>query len=251
MRERWRAGLGLLLSIVLFVVVVALGPGAELQALRRVVGLGPDAERYATPADVAPGGVHSYLRTQPGSDEPVGWDPCREIAYEVNLDGVPGPDDDALALVREAVAEVSAVTGLRFRYEGRTDRRPVWERRFVPVGRDEPALISWADSREVRELRGDVAGVGGAVAVADGVDRRLRYVTGGVTLDVDAWADMRDARDGRELQRALLLHELGHLVGLGHVESRAELMYPSATRMTGFGQGDLNGLVRLGSLPCR
>lgn len=249
MGERWRSGLVLLLSAALLGGVVLVGPGSELSALRRLVGLGPG--RFADPADVAPGGRYSFLQTQPGDDAvPVGWDPCREITYEVNTDGAPGSDDAALAVVRSAVDEIASVTGLRWRYVGATDRRPQWKERFVPVGRREPVLIAWADSREVAELKGDVAGVGGAVAVAADGDR-LRYVTGGVTLDTDVWGDLRRTVRGEAQQRALVLHELGHVVGLGHVDSEAELMYPDATGMTGFGQGDLNGLVQLGSLPCR
>lgn len=250
MSERWRSGFALVLSLVLLGIVVQFGPGDEVAALRRAIGLGKD--RLADPADVEPGGVYAYLQTQPRDDtDPVGWDPCREIRYEVNTDGAPGSNERALAIVREAVDEVARITGLRFTYEGATDRRPQWRARFVPVGRNEPVLVSWADAREVRELAGNVAGVGGAVAVDDGAGGRVRYVTGGLTLDVDAWDDLRRTPNGEDQQRALVLHELGHVVGLGHVDSREELMYPDTTDRTTFGTGDLNGLVRLGSLPCR
>lgn len=249
MAERWRSGLALLLSAILLVAVVLAGPGDEFAALRRALGIGSDP--LGTPADVPPGGTHAFLQTQPGSSgDPVTWDPCRPIRYEINTEGSPGDAEDATDFVRDAVAEVSAVTGLQFEYLGRTDRRPSWEAAFVPVGRREPVLIAWADESEVEELAGDIAGVGGAVAVSYRSGSRLRYVTGQVTLDEDVYELLDGSRDGAAQQRSILLHELGHLVGLDHVDSPAELMYADNVGQLDFGQGDLNGLVRLGQGEC-
>lgn len=249
MSERWRSGLALVISAVVLVVMVFIGPGNELAALRRVLGIGVDP--LGTPADVAPGGVHAFLQTQPGRPgQPVAWDPCREIRYEVNPDGAPGSDDDVVADVVEAVEVVSALTGLQFDYLGETDRRPSWEANLVPRGRSEPVLIAWADEDEVAELEGDVAGVGGAVSQRAPAGGWRRYVTGQVTLDRDVYEFLADEADGEARGRAILLHELGHLVGLDHVDSPAELMYADEVGLLDFGTGDRNGLVRLGKGQC-
>ena len=52
---------------------------------------------------------------------------------------------------------------------------------------------------------------------------------------------------GGLLERAVIQHELGHLLGLDHVDDAGQLIY-SETRggVTGFGSGDLNGLAALG-----
>lgn len=249
MSERWRSGLALLVSAVVLVVIVFIGPSDELAALKRVLGIGVDP--LGTPADVEPGGVHAFLRTQPGRpNQPVAWDPCREIRYAINPDGSTDEADEAVAFVQEAVEVVSGLTGLQFDYVGETDRRPSWEADLVPRGRSEPVLIAWATEDEVEELEGDVAGVGGAVAQEAPSGRWLRYVTGQVTLDTDVYALLGDDADGEARGRAILLHELGHLVGLDHVDSPAELMYADEVGLLEFGAGDRNGLVRLGKGQC-
>ena len=47
-------------------------------------------------------------------------------------------------------------------------------------------------------------------------------------------------------QGPTILHELGHIMGLDHVSSKAELMEPSGGYVTDFGPGDLAGLELLG-----
>lgn len=249
MRERWRSGLVLLLSAVLLAGIVLFAPGSENSAFRRLLGIGDDP--LGTPADVPEGGVYAFLEHQRGNpDDPVAWDPCKEIHFEVNTDGAPDGTEDTVDFVREAVAVVAEVTGLRFVYDGTTDRRPKWDGAFVPLGgRREPVLISWATASEVDELKGNVAGLGGAAA-REGADGRLRFITGGVTRDSASFDELEDERDGEEFQRAILLHELGHLVGLDHVDSPAELMFADNIGQRDFGRGDLNGLVRLGEGRC-
>ena len=55
---------------------------------------------------------------------------------------------------------------------------------------------------------------------------------------------------GTESLRAIVLHELGHIVGLAHVDDPHELMYGDNIGMTDFGPGDLTGLARLGQGAC-
>jgi hypothetical protein len=248
--ERWRSGLALLISVAVLAGIILFAPADGPAALRRLFGIGED--RLRDPADVPRGGTYAFLATQPGDpNEPVAWDPCDEIHYEINPDGAPFDDDDTEEFVEEAIEVVEHYAGLEFVYDGQTDRRPEWDRQFVPsLGRREPVLISWATEDEVPELEDEVAGIGGAVAVEVNPGGWLRYVTGGVTLDSDAFEEIGSVfGDGGE-RRAILLHELGHLVGLDHVDSPDELMFADNVGTRDFGTGDLNGLKAVGKGRC-
>ena len=193
-------------------------------------------------------GSYAFLDHQPGdAQDPVAWDPCRPIRYVVNPDGGPS---GAIELVEEAVSRVEEASGLDFEYAGETDERPDWDSSFHPsIGSDKPVLISWADPDEVPELAGDVAGIGGSVPVS-GPLGRARYVTGGATLDSGTFDRLAHRHDGDAAGRAILLHELAHVLGLAHVKDPAELMNDDNLGLRDFGRGDLAGLAKLGQVPC-
>ena len=50
--------------------------------------------------------------------------------------------------------------------------------------------------------------------------------------------------------QAIVDHEFGHLVGLDHVDDPGELMAEVNIGRTSYGPGDLEGLARLGAIPC-
>ncbi len=66
------------------------------------------------------------------------------------------------------------------------------------------------------------------------------YTRGQISLDADVFAtDPRPAR-------GTLLHELGHLVGLDHVDDPTQLMDAGGSQGRVYQQGDLEGLAELG-----
>lgn len=231
----------LVTSVAVFVFVVV-APTAGMQSLRRLVGLGDDRVG-AAPAVPDGSGSYEFLQTQPHTGEPVGYDPCRVIEVEVNPDGAPEGYD---ALVDTAIEHTSGATGLRFQRVGLTDRRPP----KLTTARRQPVLVAWATADEVPDLAGDVAGIGGSTAVERGFRDRT-YVTGQVVLDADVYDDLDDGDDLEYASaQAIVDHEFGHLVGLDHVDDPGELMYADNVGVTTYGPGDLEGLARLGNIPC-
>lgn len=229
----------LLITAVLLGGIVLTSPADNMRQIRRLVGF--DDDRLAAAPDVAQGvGSFSFLQTQRGSDEPIAYDPCRPIEVLVNPEGAPANYDD---LVDTGLARTAAATGLEFVRVGLTDDREV---STGPFPRREPILIAWATADDVPELAGDVAGIGGSVAV--GPPGRMRYVTGRVILDQDVFASY--GRDEAPLAQAIVDHELAHVVGLGHVDDPGELMFFGNVGRTSYGPGDREGLARLGSVDC-
>lgn len=228
----------------LFVAIAALQPGSQFLTAMRLLGIAPD--RYGSPPEYTPGaGEYAFLQTQRGSDEPVGYDPCEPIEYVVSTAGAPS---DWESLVRTSIAHTEWATGLDFVFHGSTDDRPFKARQASSLTlRNQPVIIGWGDSDEFPDLAGDVAGLGGSVGVVDDFGRQY-FDTGSVVLDTEVFTD--DRVSSAQLQ-SIVDHELGHVVGLGHVDSTAELMHATSTARLGYGDGDLEGLARLGSIPCR
>jgi hypothetical protein len=231
----------LLVTALLVGGIIALSPSENLRALRRLAGF-DDQRAGFVPELVDGSGSYEFTRTQPGTDEPVAYDPCRAIEVVVNPQGAPANYDH---LVDTALAHTSGATGLRFERVGLTDRRDL-NRTSLDVRRS-PVLVAWATADEVPKLAGDVAGLGGSVAVDPGTGR-LRYVTGMVTLDTDTFEKFGEAET--PLAQAIIDHEFGHLVGLAHVDDPHELMYDDNVGVTAYGPGDREGLARLGRVDC-
>jgi hypothetical protein len=186
---------------------------------------------------------------QPGTAEPVAYDPCRPIHVVHNVHGAPA---GAEALLAEALDDVGRATGLQFDLEGETDESPDPAREaFQPDrygDRWAPVLVAWSDAAEVPDLAGDTAGVGGSTWAE--VDTARVYVTGLVVLDAPDMRVVMDAQGGDEVT-AVIRHELAHVVGLDHVDDDEELMHPVAQPgVVTFGPGDLTGLAELGRGQC-
>ena len=240
---RQSTALSVVLAGALVGAAVLLHPSAEMESVRRLVGLGGE-RRLPAPVIDQRGGAFTFAMRQSGSTEPVGWNPCDTVEYAVNPAGMP---DGARALVERAVSRISEATGLEFEDDGDTDRRP-FAGSFVRLGGTGPVVIGWGDAAEFPELEGGVVGLGGA-APDDGPGGRRYYVGGGLVLDTDVFTAANVAERPRVME-AIVVHELAHVVGLGHVAEPMELMFGDNSGQVELGPGDREGLARVGSLPC-
>jgi hypothetical protein len=197
------------------------------------------------------GGPHGFIAFQTDGVTPVAYDPCRPVHYVLRPDNAPDGGEEA---VLAAFARLSEVTGLQFVHDGASDEPSTLERAvFQPDrygDRWAPVLVAWETEEQNPALAGDTVGQAGSVAVSLGEGKRV-FVTGTVSLDAGRMPEILSFRGGAETARAIILHELGHLVGLGHVDDTEQLMYPEARReVPDFASGDLTGLAVLGAGPC-
>jgi hypothetical protein len=210
---------------------------------------GPDHYRFEM---VQAGGEAS----DPGAD-PVRWDPCRPIHYATS--GVaPVEGQEILA---SAFNRLRSLTGFELINDGPTSEPPSQHRApFQPDRygqRWAPILVAWTTPTDVPELAGDTIGLGGSTAVT-GRSGRATYVSGVLFLDrPQIEAQLADTAVGgtpvsrRAQIRAVMLHEIGHITGLDHVDDPNQLMFPIARpTLTDFAAGDLRGLYRLATGPC-
>lgn len=207
-----------------------------------------------TPEDPdAAGGTYGFLATQRDGTTPVAYDPCRPIEIALNdLEAPPG----GRAIVDRAVARVTEVTGLDIRITRSTNEIPSLERAAYQPDRYgdrwAPVLFAWTDPGEVPGLGGDVAGLAGSVPVeTDDVTGDRTYVSGLVLIDGPGAEQILQRDGGAQVVEDIVLHELGHLVGLAHVADTSELMYEQGQEgVHGYQQGDRTGLTQLGQGPC-
>jgi hypothetical protein len=176
---------------------------------------------------------------------PVRWDPCESIHYETNLAGAP---QNEFGDVQEALRRVTAATGIRFVYDGPTNAMPpgVPDAKRVtkrPGESAPPVLIAWLDQEQWREIGGTNRQVALALPIpeSDG----FYYDTGFVVVNGDQ--HLLPGFGVGPTWGPVILHELGHIMGLGHVPATDELMNAQENPIvTDFGKGDLEGLKILG-----
>jgi hypothetical protein len=189
---------------------------------------------------------YRFLHTR-DNGEPVRWSTCEPIEYVVRPANEP---EGGRQMLDEAVARISEVTGLEFSFAGTTDEAPSDNRPPHHPNRYgegwSPVLVAYSDPDEYARLEGQIAGYAGPTYVQAG-DRVPRYVSGMVVIDAEQTSTM-----GEEGVRAVMLHELAHVVGLAHVRDRDQLMNPVqyGRGVTDLQDGDLRGLRALGEGRC-
>lgn len=241
------------LELVIRLLVDAI-PGAGRRYRRRplflVLGLslltgcvGGTIERATERADSS---SFDFLDYDPVTEGPIRYNPCEPVHYVINPSRAP---EGGVTDIKEGIATVSEETGIEFIYDGLTKepitlKRPIYQPGRYGRERWAPLLFGWVPKELLLKKNRHALGAGGS-AYEKNQAGNLVYVSGIVSLNAEAELD--PGFDEGETWGDVVLHELGHVVGLDHVEDVSQVMYAEITAGPAkWGDGDLAGLAKLG-----
>jgi hypothetical protein len=227
------------------VLLLALG-GALTAAALAVTDTEDELGQVIAVSEAAPASTGWQAGYVDEHGRPGRWDPCTPVRYVVQTGWIP---HEGRRDLHEALRRLTEASGLRFVDEGDTDEMPSRQRRaYQPERYGErwaPLLVAWVPAPATDLGLGQgVQGLSVAVAVAGTAGPSL--VSAQVVLDAErrlASGFGPGTTDGE-----VLLHELAHAVGLGHVLDPTQVMYPQTTHSESeFGAGDRAGLAAVGA----
>ncbi|MDQ6726743.1 MAG: M10 family metallopeptidase domain-containing protein [Actinomycetota bacterium] len=206
--------------------------------------------------------TYTFLRVGADGCTPARFNPCAPVHFVQNVAAAPPFVADN---VREAFRRLSAATGIQFVDDGTTDET-TRASAYVPERygpRWAPILIVW-EHFPVDQTTGRSQILGQTTIARQGdvtVSGRLRFNVDAYSNETslapfqDGFGPPLGSGTGPILREnvtwgRIVLHELAHVVGLGHTRDTASLMYPDAALQTGrpadFAPPDGEGLRYLG-----
>lgn len=203
-------------------------PFGELvpQLADQTVRVGPNLHRgvavtyrFDSPPLVPVGDPASYAIQSGTPDNPVRWNPCRVVTWGPLLP-LPVAEEQRLT---SAFAKASIASGIPFR-------------RALP---GESPMVNVTLTFEPGDT---VSGEGTMFFSADSADTFPSAFRGEISGVIGT-------ETSGELREALYLHEIGHVLGITHVEDSSQVMHSVVTEEDAFGfaTGDTNGLRLVGA----
>ena len=158
--------------------------------------------------------------------ETASWSSCKPIRYLISTETTDIEENS----IKEALGIIGELKGLKFEFAGRRDvvASQDWGRK-LENNDYRPVLISFTVPSKTDMLGGSNAGA--TVVNRSGENLNL-FVSGSVAINRIAYARLDEGFGAGMSQGNLLLHEFGHLVGLGHVDIDGALMNPTISTRT-------------------
>ena len=158
--------------------------------------------------------------------KPVLWKSCTPINYLVSGSTTP----TELETLQQALAIESKLTGHKFLYLGATSAEASnnWSSTQYQNLSYPPVLITWTDNSS--DLLTGVA-AGGTLANPTKSSNPV-LVTGSIAFNKNIYETLNPGFSAGSSQGNLILHELGHLMGLSHSQNPSDLMYPQLSNKT-------------------
>jgi len=214
----------------------------------------------ASPVSMAEAGNGYSVRKEQGQG--LRWNPCqKEITYKVNVKkaGNKGKERYAIREIKKAFRKSGRATGFKFTYKGKTRKIPS-NHRIAKYREDEEIIVAYAVTKERSKYYSDLVGrYPGALAVGGPTYSFLPYDFNGnprgavsgrgrVVLNASMTKNMPRGFGYGFKRGNVLLHEIGHVMGLNHVKDSRQLMSPyiGGDTRNGFQWGDQAGLKKVG-----
>lgn len=205
------------------------GPGLNPASL-------PD-DACAKPYMVPPADHSSYSFSRTfANGSPHRFSSCRIVRWQISSSNAPAGAEELLKL---AFAKTEAATGIDFEFAGWTsetvDTRVSNTANYRDGGLWKPILVDFGLQPQNSSMCGS-AGCGYMYTING------QIVSGALIMNKSlpmAWGEPNGLGE-------VAIHEIGHVVGLGHISDSDQVMYPYASTLTEYHSGDLRGLWYVG-----
>lgn len=173
----------------------------------------------------------------------IGWRSCAPISWSIDPGALsPRTANRQITALDWAFDQWSEASGLEFAYAGTIPTQYVAaSAELAPAdGQSRPRHIylTWLSPAGVPELTDRTSGFAAPSQVSAGT------INGGRAVFKAGYVEAVTKRAPQKV-RALYLHEIGHILGLGHAETPVNRMYPIVDGATSLGPGDIAGVRTL------